>query len=55
MARKGDNQYRPDRRNTPSTGRGSDSALDALIKRRTPAPKTQAQQMPKPSPAPKGH
>jgi hypothetical protein len=52
MAKKG-NQYKPDRRNTPSTGSGSDSALDAMVKRRGPAPKTQTQQLPTPSPPPK--
>jgi hypothetical protein len=52
MGEKGENQYRPERRNTPSTGRGSQSALDAMIKRRAPVPGTRAQ-MPTPSPASK--
>ena len=53
MAKKGESQYKPDRRNTPSTGSGSASALDAMVRRRGPLIKPDGQLVPTPSPKPK--
>jgi hypothetical protein len=38
-----ENQKRKQKPRSPSTGRGADSAMDALIKRRVPPPGQQAQ------------
>ncbi|HSV36025.1 MAG TPA: hypothetical protein VLI46_10745 [Ramlibacter sp.] len=49
MGGKPDEQHE-DKRRGPSTGQGADSALDALIKRRSPQPSHQTQQSQQPQP-----